>query len=123
MRAENRAADIISTSQYVASVTRHQPNSRSDSQGIDLTVRINDLLAIDKVYVQVKASNSVERHFWRKLKKEEKLDTRKKRAEWVKDEGYILIVVGERSDDEILIGFKKQLVKIDGHWVTSRLGR
>ncbi len=122
LNAESRAVDVISTSMYVKSVIRHPFNSNSDRQGRDLTALINDELAIDRVFVQVKASSSVRRHFWDKLKKKG-LGTREERVAWMKEEGYILLVADERSDREILVDFESQLIEIDNHWVMSRMNR
>jgi len=120
--AENRAVNIIGTSRYVESVIHHPLNSNADRQGKDLTVFINDQLAIDRVFVQVKASSSVKRQFWDKLKRKG-LSTRAERVEWMSEEAYVLLVVGERSNDEILADFENQLLEVDYHWVASRRDR
>lgn len=120
--AENRAVNIIGTSRYVESVIHHPLNSNADRQGKDLTVLINDQLAIDRVFVQVKASSSVKRQFWDKLKRKG-LSTRAERVEWMSEEAYVLLVVGERNNDEILADFEHQLLEVDYHWVVSRRDR
>lgn len=119
LEAEQKAAGLIGSLDYIERVRLSTANSRLDSEGKDLTVFIQeDVFAINSVFVQVKASSSVRKDFKEKLKRMG-LSTHEDRRKWMLENRFILLVVGDRSDNEILMDFENQLIEIDNYYVAS----